>query len=332
MTAGWSGGIFTRGNGTYEGADVWADDKAASVKIVASRHDTHDQVLADGINACLTKDGANTPSTNMSWIHSQKWLGTLGGSSSTYTSSPSPSVPSYRTGDFFRALANHDCTGASTINISSLGAKNIKKKFGGAVYDLSPGDIRNGQLVDLTYDGTQFLILGVGNIDKTTTIVDVTNTATEANLYSKSILANTLGSYGRLIFEGNFDLDVGAGTPNLDIRFKYGSTTLVTLSWASLSATTTTDRYAFRIRAELIANASTSSQRGMIGHISYATPSNAGTGLNIGLTPNVFMSSGGSSTATEDSTTSLDYKISADWNATSSDHSCRLVNGILRYE
>lgn len=63
----WSGGTFTRTNGTYSGASVWASDLSAAVKIVASRHDTHDQDIATGINACLNKNGQNSPTANISW-------------------------------------------------------------------------------------------------------------------------------------------------------------------------------------------------------------------------------------------------------------------------
>lgn len=63
----WSGGVYTRTNGTYSGALVWTSDAAAAVKIRADRHDIHDEDLADGINNCLTKDGQNTPTANMNW-------------------------------------------------------------------------------------------------------------------------------------------------------------------------------------------------------------------------------------------------------------------------
>lgn len=56
----WSGGVFTRTNGTYNGPTVWATDAANNVKIMSGRHDTHDQDLASGINACVAKDGSNT--------------------------------------------------------------------------------------------------------------------------------------------------------------------------------------------------------------------------------------------------------------------------------
>ena len=63
----WSGGSFTRTDGTRTGSTIWAQAKAASVKIVSSDHDTHDQDLSDGINACLHKAGQNTPTANMPW-------------------------------------------------------------------------------------------------------------------------------------------------------------------------------------------------------------------------------------------------------------------------
>lgn len=63
----WSGGNFGRTNGTYSGAAVWQSDLGASVKIVASRHDTHDKDLADGIDACIHKGGQNSPTANISW-------------------------------------------------------------------------------------------------------------------------------------------------------------------------------------------------------------------------------------------------------------------------
>jgi len=61
----WSGGTFTRTNGTYTGATIWTSDASASVKIRADRHDVHDYDLATAINACLTKDGTNTATGNL---------------------------------------------------------------------------------------------------------------------------------------------------------------------------------------------------------------------------------------------------------------------------
>jgi hypothetical protein len=59
----WSGGTFTRTNGVNTGATTWATDAAAGVKIRSDRHDTHDQDLATGIDACINKDGSNFPAS-----------------------------------------------------------------------------------------------------------------------------------------------------------------------------------------------------------------------------------------------------------------------------
>ena len=56
---GWSGGTFTRTNGTHYRTSVWQQDRDAGTKIVADRHDTNDNDLATGINSCINKDGSN---------------------------------------------------------------------------------------------------------------------------------------------------------------------------------------------------------------------------------------------------------------------------------
>jgi hypothetical protein len=57
----WSGGTFTRANGSTE----WQDDAALGIGIEAGLHDAQDNDLATGINTCLTKDGQNTPTANL---------------------------------------------------------------------------------------------------------------------------------------------------------------------------------------------------------------------------------------------------------------------------
>lgn len=63
----WTGSSYVRTDGVYNGPTVWNLNWANSVKIVYSRHDTHDQDIADGISACLNKNGANTPAANLPW-------------------------------------------------------------------------------------------------------------------------------------------------------------------------------------------------------------------------------------------------------------------------
>lgn len=66
----WSGGNFTQKVGPspiFTGPTVWEQDAAAGILIEAERHDYHDQDMADGIDACLNKNGANSPTANISW-------------------------------------------------------------------------------------------------------------------------------------------------------------------------------------------------------------------------------------------------------------------------
>lgn len=56
----WGSGVFTR----IFGSTGWTDDKNAATKILSSRHDTHDQDLSDGINACMTRDNAAKPTAS----------------------------------------------------------------------------------------------------------------------------------------------------------------------------------------------------------------------------------------------------------------------------
>ena len=56
---GWSGGTYTRSDGVFTGTSIWQSNRDAGTKIVADRHDTHDQDLATGINQAINKDGSN---------------------------------------------------------------------------------------------------------------------------------------------------------------------------------------------------------------------------------------------------------------------------------
>ncbi len=76
------------------------------------------------------------------------------GSTDAYACSLSPAPGGYVTGARYRFKANTDNVGAATLNLNSLGAKTIKKVAGGITTDLANNDIRVGQVVDLTYDGT----------------------------------------------------------------------------------------------------------------------------------------------------------------------------------
>jgi len=56
----WSGGNYTRAGAVHTGSTIWNDSATdGDATISSTEHDTHDEDLKDGINACVNKDGSN---------------------------------------------------------------------------------------------------------------------------------------------------------------------------------------------------------------------------------------------------------------------------------
>jgi len=169
---GWNGsGTFSRTNGVNTGTQVWQDDRDDGTKIRADRHDTHDQDLSDGVNACLAKNGENSATADLDIGGNQ--IGNLGqgtaaddaanveqiqdakntyaadtGSANTYQIAISPAINSYANGQTFTFIAGNTNTGASTLNVNSVGAEPIT--IGGAA--LIAGSITAGEIVQVVYN------------------------------------------------------------------------------------------------------------------------------------------------------------------------------------
>ena len=177
---GWSGGTYTRSDGVFTGTSIWQSNRDAGTKIVADRHDTHDQDLATGINQAINKDGSNA-FTGAANLGSQKitsladgtahtdgvnagqiqdggliFQATDSGSANTYAIALTPAVTAYVAGQVFHFKAANASSGASTLNVNALGAKNIKKKND---QDIAAGDIEQNAIVSVIYDGTSFQML-----------------------------------------------------------------------------------------------------------------------------------------------------------------------------
>lgn len=102
---------------------------------------THLNDLTDVVNGIKAKD-----------------LVTTAGGTTTYTLTPTPAVGAYVTGQEFNIKMNATNTGASTINVSGLGAKSLTK--GGATA-LASGDLLINATYTIIYDGTQFQVIGI---------------------------------------------------------------------------------------------------------------------------------------------------------------------------
>lgn len=79
------------------------------------------------------------------------------GSSNAYVLTPATPLGAYYVGHTIEWIANFGNTGATTVNISGLGAKNILKNGGATA--LASGDIASGSINRIIYDGTQYQII-----------------------------------------------------------------------------------------------------------------------------------------------------------------------------
>lgn len=81
---------------------------------------------------------------------------TTTGSANAYILTPNRTITAYAAGLDFVVKASFANTGAATINVSALGAKDIKNLDGAA---LASGDIAANRYYRLIYQGTYFLLL-----------------------------------------------------------------------------------------------------------------------------------------------------------------------------
>ena len=172
------------GTGTFNRIYNWTTDAANGINIEAARMDTEDSGFATGLSNAITKDGQTTITANIPFNSKKitglangsartdsialgqvqdgtyKTLGTLGGSADTYTATPTPAITAYATGSEFNLKVNADNTGASTLNVSAIDPKDIKKYDGaGSKVDLEAGDLQQDQYYKVIYDGTDFVVL-----------------------------------------------------------------------------------------------------------------------------------------------------------------------------
>src|SRR5210317_583937 len=84
---------------------------------------------------------------------------TTTGAANAYLLTLNAAYAAYFAGMTFTAKFHADNTGATTINVNTLGVKSVVNPDGGA---LNAGQIKNGGVYRLTYDGTNFQIVGGG--------------------------------------------------------------------------------------------------------------------------------------------------------------------------
>lgn len=146
--------------------------------------------LATGLTTCITKDGQTTPTANIPMGANKitglaagtaatdaanignlqsgtgTYVGTVGGTADVITLTASPAIAAYAAGQTFRFIASGANTTNVTVNVNSLGAKAITKNGTTA---LVAGDIPASMMVEITYDGTRFILGTTGAASFVTT-------------------------------------------------------------------------------------------------------------------------------------------------------------------
>lgn len=110
-----------------------------------------------------------------------------------------PVITGLKEGQHFEFTANHSNTGAATLQINTLIAKNIKKSSNGSVAQaLVAGDIKTNLIVGVTYTGGQFLMMSPG-VNEVTLSAGALPAVSAINLVS----VNIPGLYSASQVQGN---------------------------------------------------------------------------------------------------------------------------------
>lgn len=202
---------------------------------------------------------------------------TTGGSANAYTATMVPVIAALTTGLTLNLTANFTNTGASTLIVNGLTAKNITKNGTNA---LGSGDILSGQTFTVRYDGTQFQLTSptsanINLISSTTTPTTFSNSSAENTLISVTVPGGTLGTKNAV--KGRFHYTTSqnsGGAVNLVLKLKYGATTIATATTLFPNGTQGNGYIDFLI----IANAATNAQKASLTGV---LPTNATTILTF---------------------------------------------------
>jgi hypothetical protein len=234
---------------SYNGSGTFVINSAgqpvvANTVISATTFNALTADLANGLTTCITKDGQTTPTANIpmggfkitnlatgtaatdaatvAQIQSNgAALVTVTGTD-TLTGSLTPALVAYVTGAVYYFVAPATNTGAVTLNIDTLGAKNVTRDGTTA---LVAGDIVSGEMVAVVYDGTRFQLIS------------------PVNSFTNLNVSGTLTVAGATTLNGNLAVgDAAADT----INFKSSGWTLtnnvsVIGTWADIGTITTAD-------------------------------------------------------------------------------------------
>ncbi|MEN6621500.1 MAG: LamG-like jellyroll fold domain-containing protein [Smithella sp.] len=132
---------------------LWVDDSASPICLLKYFDGTSDLTIGT-----LDESGNLFTPSNAATINGSTNYAVATGSSNAYAITVTPARTTYTQGEVFYFKANFTNTGAVTLNVSALGAKNIYKRV---TQPLVGGDIPVDAIVAVVYDGTNFQLLGL---------------------------------------------------------------------------------------------------------------------------------------------------------------------------
>jgi hypothetical protein len=136
---------------------------------------------------------------------------TDGGSANAYAVTLGAAPASYVAGLWVAFKASNTNSGASTLDVNSLGTKNIKKWVSGSLVNLTAGDITANQIIIVIYDGTQFVTVGGGGGGNTT--ANYLLGAVDGTLTNSRVLSDAyLGPDVQPASAGSFDDEFSGGS------------------------------------------------------------------------------------------------------------------------
>jgi hypothetical protein len=147
-------GFFTRGDPTTATPATIVDDHWLNA-------------VQEEITEVIEQAGIELDKNNRTQLYEaiQLLLGVPYGASSsspnTYAATVSPAISAYNNGTLVLVKFNNANTGSATINLNTLGAVTMKRPDGD---NLASGDISNGMIGVLSYDGTNFQLLNAQTI------------------------------------------------------------------------------------------------------------------------------------------------------------------------
>lgn len=245
-----------------------APDASTTVKGIVEEA-TQAEVLAKTATGGTGARLFTNPSTLASTLLSDYKADT--GSANAYVITPVPAITAYTVGQVFSFKATNANTTTSTLNVNGLGVKTINKQGGATA--LASGDIAAGMIVQVEYDGTNFVMLNPVAIAPITAITDTgfltsgtpgTTTAnTTATVLTYALAGGILSTNKYIKMRFSCTIAITASNGNAVYTLQYGGTTIGTWGYTG-NAGSPTVTVGFIVDIVLQGAGTTNSQRASV--------------------------------------------------------------------